>query len=283
MNHIYARYPLREYQQEWIEEIWAAWNNGKRSVLAQLATAAGKTVAFAHISHDFFRQGKKVLVIAHRLELVEQAAEKLSAVIGESVGIIKHGFKLHPSRNIQVASIQTLVRRNLSEVLPDIGLLICDEAHLACASSYRQIFSFYDNAVILGATATPQRTDGQGFKDLFDHLVLGRSTETLIQQGYLSKFRLFATDQTISTVGVTKSRGDFLASDLALAVNTQVGVADVLDNWRKFANGLRTVIFASSLEHSKAIAAASRKSKVKRQKAKGGRLIGELHNFANLQ
>ncbi len=254
MNQIEARYPLRDYQQNWIEQIVAAWNRGIRRVLAQLPTAAGKTVAVAHISNDFFKEGKKVLVIAHRLELVEQAAEKLSAVIGSTVGIIKHGFPLHPERNIQVASIQSLVRRNLAQILPSVGLLICDEAHLACASSYRQIFSFYQKAWVLGVTATPQRTDGQGLKDLFEHLVEGISTSTLIQQGVLSQFRLFATDQTISTVGIKKSRGDFLASELALAVNSQVGVADVFDNWRKYAAGLRTVIFASSLEHSKALA-----------------------------
>ena len=261
-NQIYARYSLREYQKDWIYDIFAAWEGGFRSVLAQLPTAAGKTVCFAYISNDFFREGKKVLVIAHRLELVEQAAEKLSEVTGESIGIIKHGFKMHSERMIQVASIQTLARRNLSEILPDVGLLICDEAHHASASSYREVFSFYQNAVVLGVTATPQRMDGQGFSDLFDRLLVGPPTSALIGEGYLSKFRLFATEQTISTIGVKKSRVDFRAKDLALAVSTQVDVKDIFDNWKKYAGDGRTVIFASSLEHSKAIAAYFSRRKV---------------------
>ena len=247
-------YPLREYQVEWSEKIYRAWHRGNRKVLAQLPTGAGKTVALSHISNDFFLSQKKVLVIAHRLELVEQAAEKLKAITGVKVGIIKHGFEAHLERPIQVASIQTLSRRNLAQILPEIGLLICDEAHHATAKTYREVFEFYSEAAILGVTATPVRQDGQGFKDLFDVLIEGIETESLIKTGYLSPYKLFVTQNSISTVGVKKSsNNDYAKNDLALAVTTQVSLESIFENWAKLAKHKSTVIFAASLTHSKAI------------------------------
>ncbi|OYE00708.1 DEAD/DEAH box helicase [Nostoc sp. 'Peltigera membranacea cyanobiont' 232] len=248
-------YELRDYQHQWIKDIWNSWEKGNRRVLAQLPTAAGKTVCFAHISHKLFEQGKQVLVIAHRIELISQAAEKLSEIIGEPVGIIKAGVLANPERRIQVASVQTLSRREVLELPMNIGLLILDEAHHATALSYRRLIEHYESAQILGVTATPQRIDGQGFVDLFDDLVIGIDTAQLIQAGYLSKFRLFATNQTISTLGVAKSRGDFRAKELAVAVTSQIGVSEILENYLKYARNLRTVIFACSLEHSRALAA----------------------------
>lgn len=248
-------YELRDYQHQWIKDIWNSWEKGNRRVLGQLPTAAGKTVCFAHISHKLFDQGKQVLVIAHRIELISQAAEKLEQIIGEPVGIIKAGVLANPERRIQVASVQTLSRREVLELPMNIGLLILDEAHHATALSYRRLIEHYDSAQILGVTATPQRIDGQGFVDLFDDLVIGIDTAYLIQTGYLSKFRLFATNQTISTLGVAKSRGDFRAKELAIAVTSQIGVSEILENYFKYARNLRTVIFACSLEHSRALAA----------------------------
>ncbi len=222
MTEVTLKYQPREYQYEWMEDIWDSWSSGKRRVLAQLATGGGKTVCFAQISNSFFKKEQQVLVVAHRIELITQAAEKLEEIIGEPVGIIKAGMTPVPERKIQVASIQTLARRAPQQLPLNIGLLIFDEAHHASASSYRKLIEHYKNAPILGVTATPQRIDGQGFKDLFDDLVVGVPTAELMRQGYLSKFRLFATEQTISTKGVNTSRGDFRAKELALAVTSAV-------------------------------------------------------------
>ena len=79
---------------------------------------------------------------------------------------------------------------------------------------------------------------------MFDDLVIGVPTAELMRQGYLSKFRLFATDQTISTKGVKDSRGDFRPKELALAVTSQIGVKAVIQNYLLYAKSLRTVIFA---------------------------------------
>ena len=91
MNKVLLKYQLRNYQHKWIEDIFRAWSRGQRRVLAQLACGAGLTVCFAHISHQFFRRNQKVLVIAHRTELITQAAEKLAEVESVPIGIIKVG------------------------------------------------------------------------------------------------------------------------------------------------------------------------------------------------
>ncbi len=247
-----AKYPLREYQKDWIEQIFASWQQGHQSVLAQLPTGAGKTVCFAHISDEFLRQGGNVLVIAHRTELIEQAVAKLESVTGWKVGVIKYGVEPHPERRVQVASIQTLARK---ELRPDLNtkLLIFDEAHHATSSSYRKIIQFYPEACILGVTATPVRIDGQSLKDIFSDLVVGESPSKLIHNGYLSKFRLFATERTVNTIGVNGQK-DYVSTQLALAINTQISPSDIYRIWNKYAHNRKTIVFAASVGHSKTLA-----------------------------
>ncbi|MFB2921818.1 DEAD/DEAH box helicase [Aerosakkonema sp. BLCC-F2] len=258
---------LREYQIEWIQDIFDAWSQGSRYVLAQLPCGAGKTICFAYICREFFKKSQNVLVIAHRIELINQAASKLEKAVGVPVGIIKAGMKADPSCQIQVASIQTLIRRK--ELPTNIGLVVFDEAHHVTASSYRQLIEHYKESLILGVTATPKRIDGQGFENLFDRLILGVSTEKLIAAGYLSKFRLFATDKTISTYGVAKNERDFNSRDLALAVTTQVGVDEIVQNYLKYAANKRTIIYAASVQHSKDIAKALRASHIQAEHLDG--------------
>lgn len=110
---VLGNYQLRAYQQKWVKNVLYSWSSGSRRVLVQLATGGGKTICFAHISNRLFKKDKQVLVIAHRLELIAQAAEKLEQIVSEPVGIIKSGIPSHPERKIQAASIQSLARREL--------------------------------------------------------------------------------------------------------------------------------------------------------------------------
>ncbi len=245
------KYELRPYQQDWIEDIFSSWSRGNRRVLGQMACGAGKTVCFAYISNYFLQREQRVLAIAHRIELIEQAANKFREITGVDVGIIKGKTKLNLEAPIQVASIQTLAQR---KHLPyNIGLVVIDECHHASASTYRQVIEHYSQAKILGVTATPERIDGQGFEELFEDMIVGYPTEKLIQEGYLSRFRLFATDQTISTKGIEKSDGDFNSKDLALTVTNQLSVEDIYKNYCQLVKDKTTIIYAASIAHSKEI------------------------------
>lgn len=221
--------------------------------MMQLPTGGGKTVLFAALAREFVSKGEGVLVLAHREELIVQAQEKLEQITGAPVGIIKAGHKPNPLFPIQVASVQTLTRR---DNWPNVALVICDEAHHSCSQSYTRIFQNYSHAYILGVTATPIRIDGQGFKFLYDALVLGPTVSELIEQGYLSKFKLFAATKLVKTKGVRKTAGDFNHRELKKAVNTSLAMGDLIETWHQYAQGKKTVIFAVDVEHSKAIAKA---------------------------
>lgn len=172
---------------------------GNRRLLVQLPTGAGKTILFSAVAHKFTSRGGVVLVLAHRQELLFQAKEKLEAVTGCEVGLIKAGYRSSPENLIQVASVQSFIRR---QNWPDVGLVIVDEAHHSAANTYTKILEYYSEAYILGVTATPARPDGRGFRYIYDVLILGQSVRNLIETGYLCKFKLFASPKTVITTSV---------------------------------------------------------------------------------
>ena len=183
---------LRSYQLDIAQQIFSHWFNDCSSVAVQLPTGAGKTIIFTAVANEFISMGEPVLVIAHRTELITQAAAKLETVTNNSIGIIKSKIKPNPESLIQVASIQTLVRRKP----PPASLVIFDEAHHCHSKTYATVMRHYRElgAYILGVTATPARTDGRGLRYLysgtpgFDVLVKGSSVQELIKQKHLFPF-----------------------------------------------------------------------------------------------
>lgn len=247
------RYALRDYQQSLVRQVFEQWAMGRvRRVLLQLPTGAGKTVVFSSIAQQFTHRNQPVLVLAHREELLLQAREKLEHVTGEAVGLIKAGYPENRSCSIQVASVASLVNRQL----PPAALVIVDEAHHSTAATYTALLEQFPHACILGVTATPSRIDGQGFKQLYDCLILGPSVRELIDRGYLSPFKLFAAPKTVDTTGVKKTAGDYNPKQLAKAVNASLVMGDLVRAWQEFAPGKKTVVFAVNVEHSQAIAEA---------------------------
>lgn len=250
-------YCLRDYQEELREQVFSQWAEGVRRVLAQLPTGAGKTVFFSAIADKFTRRGDGVLVLAHREELLLQAKEKLEIITGEPVGLIKAGYSASPDKLVQVASVQSLTRRSK---FPEANLIIVDEAHHSAANSYTKILEHYCSAYILGVTATPARADGQGFNNIYDALILGRSVRELIETGYLSRFKLFASLNTINTTSVQTTGGDYNLRELAEAIDTSLVMGDLIESWRKYALQKKTVLFAIDITHSKAVVLAYQKA-----------------------
>lgn len=247
-------YRLRDYQQALVADVLACWQAGQRRVMMQLPTGGGKTVIFSAIAAQFTARGEGALVVAHREELLLQARDKLAAVADEPVGIIKAGYKPNAAAALQVGSIQTLARR--LDSLPPAALLIIDEAHHSAANSYLELLRRYESAYVLGVTATPARIDGQGFKFIFDELILGPSVAELIAAGHLCRYRLFAAPKAIDTSGVDVVAGEYNQRQLAEAVNTRLVMGDLIKTWRKYAHERKTVVFAVNVAHSQAIAAA---------------------------
>lgn len=254
-----TNYQLRDYQLELFEKIFSKWAGRDRRLLVQSPTGSGKTILFSAVAQKFTQRGDSVLVLAHREELLLQAKEKLESVTGYEVGLIKSGYKSNRERLIQVASIQSFTRR---KNWPNVGLVIVDEAHHSAANSYTKILEHYSDSYILGVTATPARPDGQGFKYIYDKLILGRSVRELIEAGHLCKFKLFAAPKTIITTSVKVTGREYNLAELAEAIDTSLIMGDLLETWRRYAQGKKTVVFAVDVKHSKAIAVAYQEANI---------------------
>jgi superfamily II DNA or RNA helicase len=246
-------YQLRPYQTDLLDRINKSWFSGTRSIVCQLPTGGGKTILFATAVHEANQKGLKCLVLAHREELIVQAADKLEIITNNPVGIIKAGYPTNYDRDIQVASIQSLTRR--LKHCPEFDLIVVDEAHHSTSRTYREVLNRFPNARVLGVTATPIRLDGKGFRGIFDELICGVTVSELIESGSLSQYKYFATETSMSVEGVGKRQGDFKTEDVARA-NPVAGLAgDVVKSYRDYLEGKQAVIFCINVEHSIAIAA----------------------------
>ncbi|MGK7909228.1 MAG: DEAD/DEAH box helicase [Synechococcus sp.] len=246
-------FKLRDYQQHLHDRVLTQWQQGVQRLMVQLPTGGGKTILFGAIAKEFLPRGQTVVILAHREELLTQAAEKVAKVTEEAVGIVKAGHPANLEAPIQVASVQTLSRR--PGYLNNVGLVVVDEAHHTNATSYRKILNEFHDAYHLGVTATPIRTDGSGFESLFQDMIIGPTVSELIDRGFLCPLKLYADPQPMKTRGARTTGGDFNASDL-LKLNGERGLSgNLVSMWQRYARDKRTVVFAINVAHSEAIAA----------------------------
>lgn len=247
---------LRPYQVAAIEELRRRLAAGQRRVLLVAPTGAGKTVMFSAMVAAAVARGRRALVIVHRRELVEQAVDKLLQA-GVEAGVILAGVPPRPELPVQVASVQTLGARQNGKArreLPPADLIILDEAHHAVSPTWRRVLESYPDAVMIGATATPWRTDKRGLADIFQSHVLAATVSELIQNGSLSPYEAFAYDAPdLHEVPVVA--GEYNQAALSLACNTSVLVGGVVSEYLSYGRGRRALLFAVSIEHSRAITA----------------------------
>lgn len=218
-------------------------------MLICLPTGGGKTVIFSHISSLGVKRQRRVLVMMHRTELIHQAASKMRTY-GMVPDIIQGNSEWYDITGCYVASVQTLSRRDF----PEVDLLIIDEAHHATAASYRKIIEeqIRRGGKVLGVTATPVRTNGEGFQDLFEDLVLGPSMSELIAGGYLVPTKVYAAPLGPDSLrSIKKTGGDYNNKQLAEAVSQTIIKGALVEHWKKYAAGKKTVLFAVNVELSR--------------------------------
>ena len=252
MTTLRKRPELRDYQRKARAGLEAAWASGKRKLLLVAPTGSGKTTCAADLIEGAAAKGTPTLFVAHSKELIGQASTRLTQ-FGLPHGIIKSGVPATPGALVQVASIQTLVRREA----PPAGLIVFDEAHRALAAQYEKIRENYPNAVIIGLTATPIRLDGRGLGDVFEELVECAKVEDLVSRGVLMRPRVFAPS-TPDLKGVGTSKGDYHRLKLASAMDKPHLVGDIVETWHRLGGGQRTIVFAASVAHSRSIREAFR-------------------------
>jgi superfamily II DNA or RNA helicase len=147
---------------------------------------------------------------------------------------------------IQVASIQTLTACKPDEWPTDVGLIVADESHHCAAKTWLSVFDRYPDALRLGVTATPCRSDGKPLKDVYDHLILGPSVSKLISDGYLCEYDYYRGRSPKRK----ESTADYTAKELNEAASDTALLGNIVSTWAKYALGKRTVVFAVNVEHS---------------------------------
>lgn len=248
---------LRQYQIEKIAEARALMAQGKKSICLVAPTGAGKTIIAAHIVQSAMAKGKRVLFLAHRRELIDQCAAKLRdlGIWDYNVILSGHPHSRNPDAPVQIASIQTLIRREY----PSSDLVIIDEAHHIASGQYQTLLKHYPDAYVLGLTATPERLDGKGLDHIFHDLLNVATVPELVDGGFLVAPKCLgpsqdAVAQLKATLAKVKVRGgDYAEDQLGEAMDNPTLVGDIVEHWREWGIGQKTIVFAANIEHSKHI------------------------------
>ena len=263
-----AQINLRDYQRECLAAIFNRYKAGARRQLVCLPTGTGKTVIFAQFP-SFFRMKRRMLVLAHRAELLNQARDKLLAANPAlKVGIEQAAQTASESSDVVVASVPTVGRRGsrrLAGVDPDqFSIVVIDEAHHATAESYRRIVEYLGvmqsdtKKLLVGFTATPKRSDGIGLDAIFEEISYSRTIPEMMHAGYLAPVAGYRVETDIDLSRVKTSMGDFVVSQLSDAVNIESRNALVVKAFRELVPDRRTLVFGVDVAHALDLAAAFR-------------------------
>lgn len=242
---------LRPYQQQARDRIHAEWDAGHTRTLLVLPTGTGKTIVFASVAADQVRAGDRVLILAHRGELLEQAADKLQRSTGLVSAVEKaESTCLDSWFRVVVGSVQTLQRTARLERFPQdyFGTIIIDEAHHAITDGYRRILDYFSGAKLLGVTATPDRGDMRNLGEVFDSLAFEYKLTDAIKEGYLCKIMAQTIPLQLDITSVTMSGGDYAVGDLGTALDPYLEqIAAEMANRCK---GRKTVVFLPLIKTS---------------------------------
>lgn len=242
---------LRPYQQQARERIHAEWENGHTRTLLVLPTGTGKTIVFASVAADQVRAGHRVLILAHRGELLEQAADKLQRSTGLVSAVEKADATcLNTWFRVVVSSVQTLQRTARLERFPHdyFGTIIIDEAHHAITDGYRRILDYFGSAKVLGVTATPDRGDMRNLGEVFDSLAFEYKLTDAIKEGYLCRIMAQTIPLKLDISSVTMSGGDYAVGDLGTALDPYL--EQIAAEMAQRCKGRKTVVFLPLIKTS---------------------------------
>ena len=245
---------LRPYQQEARTAVENEWNTGNSRTLLVLPTGCGKTIVFAKISEDRVRQGDRVLILAHRGELLDQAADKIKTATGLICSTEKAEQSCLDISNqwfrITVGSVQSLMRQSrLDRFDPDhFQTIIIDEAHHAVSDSYQRVLNYFGSAKVLGVTATPDRGDMRELGSVFDSLAYEYTLPRAIKEGYLSPIKAVTIPLKLDLSGVSIQSGDFKLGDLDTALDPYL--YQIAEEMKKYCTDRKTVVFLPLIKTS---------------------------------
>jgi ATP-dependent helicase IRC3 len=249
---------LRPYQQEAVEAVLEATRQGCRRQLGVAGVGAGKTVVLVSLAA---RMNVRTLIIAHRDELIQQAAEKVRLWWPDAdLGIVKAERNDFGAQDVIVASIQSLSPARLAR-MGRFGLVVVDETHRIAAPSYVRALDALDagkpdGPLLLGVTATPDRADGKGLDSHFDKIVFNYDLLWLIREGYLVDIRAIGVEmKNLRLENVKVRHGDYADGELGAAMTAANAPWWIVKSWREHAAGMKTLVFMPTVENAEDVAA----------------------------
>lgn len=235
---------LRPYQQQAKDAIFSEWKNGIKKTLLVLPTGCGKTIVFAKVAEECVKGGSRVLILAHRGELLDQAADK----IGKSTGLGCATEKAEQTClgswfRIVVGSVQSMMREKRLNQFPNdyFNTIIIDEAHHCISDSYQKVLRHFPDAEVLGVTATPDRGDMQNLGMVFESLAYEYTLPKAIKEGYLSPIKAVTIPLKIDMSAVGVQAGDFKSGDIATALDPYL--ESIAEEMEKYCSNKKTVVF----------------------------------------
>jgi len=266
---------LRPYQETGLNNIRRALAEKFKAPLFVLPTGGGKTVTYAAMARGAAARGNRILILEHRKELLRQASlavgglgvrhrivappDKIAAI--RRAHVEKIGWPMvDDAAEVAVASVQTLARRMdwLKRFNPRI--IIIDEAHHAVAGTWARIIEACPNAIIIGVTATPCRTDGQGLGDVFDKMILGPSMKELAEDGYLVPFRIIVPPRKADPSQAHRKGGDIDPDEQAQILDKPHVTGDAVKHYSEIAPGRPAIVFCTNVRHAEHVAEAFKAS-----------------------
>lgn len=235
---------LRPYQSEAKAAIFEEWDKGVKRTLLVLPTGCGKTIVFAKVAEDCVRRGNRVLIMAHRGELLDQAADKIGKATGLGCATEKaEETCLGSWFRVVVGSVQSLTREKRLKQFPVnyFDTIIIDEAHHCLSDSYQKILDYFKEANILGVTATPDRGDMRNLGECFDSLAYEYTLPKAIKAGYLSPIKALTLPLQLDLSAVGMQSGDFKSGDIATALDPYL--YQIADEMVQHCKERKTVVF----------------------------------------
>ena len=242
---------LRTYQQEAHDAILSMWDQGTDRLLLVLPTGCGKTIVFSAVANDCVRRGRRVLILAHRGELLDQAADKLQKSTGLGSAVEKAEFSCMGSwYRVVVGSVQTLMRESRLKKFPEnyFGAIIIDEAHHCISDSYQKVLQHFPRAKVLGVTATPDRGDMRSLGTYFEQIAYEYTLPKAIHEGFLCPIRAMTIPLKIDISGVGISSGDFKAGEMGTALDPYL--EQIAAEMEKHCRNRKTVVFLPLIKTS---------------------------------
>ncbi len=242
---------LRKYQNEAKEAVFNEWEQGHKRTLLVLPTGTGKTIVFAKVTEDCVKQGKRVLILAHRGELLDQAADKIKKATGLECAVEKAENSCRNSwYRVTVGSVQTLMREKRLNAFDShyFNTIIIDEAHHSISDSYQKILNYFCSADVLGVTATPDRGDMKNLGQVFDSLAYEYTLPNAIKEGYLSPIKALTIPLKLDLSAVSMQAGDFKAAEIGTALDPFL--EQIALEMKKYCSDRKTVVFLPLIKTS---------------------------------